>query len=394
MATRVVSLAPFIGSAGAAQAGHLFAHQHLERLAQNSDVTAVSTPLWGNAAALERSGRRYRVVLTDEHPVGSRLRQVKRLVGDPDHTIRPPALTGEVAELVRAADVVELQWSQSLGLAARVAELNPRAVLSAVEHDVVFTQLAGNLQQASEPKRTAMRAQLVRQRLRERSLLRRVDVVTVFRQDDADALRAMLPATTQVVVHSPWLEPTQALGPAEAQSVLFVGAFNRPENTEAVRWFVEQVWPTVLAAHPQAVFTAAGAGMPSELAASLNAQGVETTGYVDSLEPYYEAARGVVAPLQRGGGLKFKVAQAMTAALPVVGTPEAFAGFVLGELTHLRQASPAGMAAQVNELLGDLALARRTGVRCQELAQAQFSFESSHQALLRAWDDARARRAA
>ncbi len=390
--TTVVSLAPFIGSAGAPQAGHLFAHHHLQALAEHAEVVLVSTALWGNESALARGTRSYEVLLTEELPIDHRGRfHLKRFAGDPDHTIRPPSLAGEVTDLVRRADVVELQWSAALALVPLVRALNPAAVVTVVEHDVVFTQLEGHISQAAGLRRWAMHAQWLRQRQRETSYLRQVDTVCVFRSEDAAALRARLPSSTEVITHSPWLEPSRGLGPSAAQEVLFVAAFNRPENQQAVRWFASQVWPVVVASRPEATFTAAGAGMSEELTQWLNARRIATTGYVDSLEPYYERARVAVAPLHLGGGLKFKVAQAMLAGLPVVGTPEAFAGIDLGAYRDLEQTDPAGTADQIIRLLADLDLARAIGAGCRVLAQRQFSFESSHRALVHSWERAATR---
>lgn len=81
----------------------------------------------------------------------------------------------------------------------------------------------------------------------------------------------------------------------------------------------------------------------------------------------------------------------MLAGLPVVGTPEAFSGIDLGGYRDLQQASPTGTAEQVIRLLADHDLARAIGAGCRVLARRQFSFESSHQEMLRSWQRATTR---
>ena len=47
---------------------------------------------------------------------------------------------------------------------------------------------------------------------------------------------------------------------------------------------------------------------------------VEVTGRVKDLEPYYERARLVIAPLRSGGGTRLKILEAMAYGRPVVST--------------------------------------------------------------------------
>ena len=48
---------------------------------------------------------------------------------------------------------------------------------------------------------------------------------------------------------------------------------------------------------------------------------VEVAGWVEDIDPLFDAAMAMVAPLNYGAGLKGKVTQALAAGLPVVTTP-------------------------------------------------------------------------
>jgi len=67
-------------------------------------------------------------------------------------------------------------------------------------------------------------------------------------------------------------------------------------------------------------------GMSDELRRALQRPGVEVLGQVANVADVFERVRLTVAPLRFGAGLKDKVIRSMGAAVPCIGTSEAFAG--------------------------------------------------------------------
>jgi glycosyltransferase involved in cell wall biosynthesis len=115
---------------------------------------------------------------------------------------------------------------------------------------------------------------------------------------------------------------TQAQAQAQAQPVgLFVGgAFYA--NLEGVRWFARNVAPQL-----SCDIYVVGKGFErhrEELAAYPN---MHVVGTVEALHPWYARCSFVVAPIFDGSGMKTKVAEALMYGKPVIGTPEAFAGY-------------------------------------------------------------------
>ena len=157
--------------------------------------------------------------------------------------------------------------------------------------------------------------------------------------------------------------------------VLFIGAMNVEFNVDAVRHFVERIWPLVRSSVPDALFTIAGR-RPTERVRSLTRHpGVEVAGDPD-LDALLCASRVAVSPARIGTGIKVKVAQAIATGLPVVGTPAGLSGF--DHVDCLARASdPETFAQQVVRLLQDGGYRQRVGRACYEVYRDHFWMESA-----------------
>jgi O-antigen biosynthesis protein len=110
--------------------------------------------------------------------------------------------------------------------------------------------------------------------------------------------------------------------------LLFVGNLEYTANIDAIRFFCASVFPSIKREIPYAKLRIVG-NAPSEAVKKLASQDIEVTGYVADLEPFYERSDISIAPLTWGGGLKSKIAEAMSRGLPVVATTTGIAGFGL-----------------------------------------------------------------
>lgn len=102
---------------------------------------------------------------------------------------------------------------------------------------------------------------------------------------------------------------------------LFVGvAFFA--NIQAVQWFIDEVLSFV-----PGHFYVIGKGMDSSLFNNLTDR-VHILGFVNDLSFYYYRAKVIVSPIKIGGGMKTKTAEALMYGKTILGSQEAFEGYV------------------------------------------------------------------
>jgi hypothetical protein len=102
---------------------------------------------------------------------------------------------------------------------------------------------------------------------------------------------------------------------------LFVGIAFFP-NIEGIQWFITNVFP-----HVPGRLVIAGKGMDQVAFQDLTER-VSILGYVDDLSQLYYSARFVVSPIFSGAGMKTKTAEALMYGKTIIGTEEAFEGYI------------------------------------------------------------------
>lgn len=139
----------------------------------------------------------------------------------------------------------------------------------------------------------------------------------------------------------------------ENNTLFFCGDLTYRPNEDAVVYFLEEIFPQVVARHPEVRFIVAGryrgARLPEAVARFPQ---VELMGYVEDLNPQWRRASIFVNPMRTGRGFITKILDAFTAGLAVVSTDflTADLGIVPG-LHFLSAASAEEFAAAVCALL-------------------------------------------
>jgi polysaccharide biosynthesis protein PslH len=102
--------------------------------------------------------------------------------------------------------------------------------------------------------------------------------------------------------------------------ILFVGSMDYHANIDGVVDFAREVWPGLHDSRPELVFTIVGRDPATEVRELRSIAGIEVTGTVDDVRPYYREAIAAIVPLKVGGGSRLKILEAMAAGVPVVST--------------------------------------------------------------------------
>jgi glycosyltransferase involved in cell wall biosynthesis len=104
------------------------------------------------------------------------------------------------------------------------------------------------------------------------------------------------------------------------KSIIFVGAMNYYPNVDAALWFARDVWPRLRSLSPECRLTLVGSDPVPALLGLRGTEGIEVTGTVEDVRPFYRNAGIALAPLRMGGGTRLKILEAMAAGVPVIST--------------------------------------------------------------------------
>lgn len=145
--------------------------------------------------------------------------------------------------------------------------------------------------------------------------------------------RRLGPDRATVLPNIPYVAPGASLPEpcphdSRSRTVLIVGSLKYLVNERGVDRFLQQVWPEVHRACPEAVFRIVGAGMtPAERRRWGGVAGVEPVGFAENLRDEYARAAFTVAPVFEGGGTKIKVLESLAFGRTCVLTRHAHRGF-------------------------------------------------------------------
>lgn len=154
--------------------------------------------------------------------------------------------------------------------------------------------------------------------------------------DEAALFAERQPKSEQSKVHGllngvdvDFFDPTASFKPEdipEKPFISFTGAMDYWANVESVVWFVDNVWPTIVAKHPDCLFYIVGGNPSKEVQQLAQHQGVIVTGRVHDIRPYIAKAKYVVAPMRIARGIQNKVLEAMSLNKSIVCTTMAMEG--------------------------------------------------------------------
>jgi succinoglycan biosynthesis protein ExoO len=184
----------------------------------------------------------------------------------------------------------------------------------------------------------------------EADILSKADVVVAIQDEEAEVFREMVPGR-RVVVSGHWADVRRLPCDEKSNGVMFVGS-NNPSNEHCLRWFIEGIWPKVLAEVPDARLMLYG--RIAEMADFGAFKGVVPVGFVPNLDAAYSSAKVVVNPVILGTGLKIKTVEALGKGKAVVCTSEGCAGMPVedGKAFSTRNGEDA-FASKVATLLKD-----------------------------------------
>jgi len=188
---------------------------------------------------------------------------------------------------------------------------------------------------------------------------------------------AVIPNAADVEYYQP--RPTDPR--PDGRTVVYFGLLSTIPNVDGVVHFVQDIWPRIAAAHPEARCKIIGGRPPPSLLA-LAGPRVELTGFVSDLRPHLAAAAAVVVPLRLGGGTRLKIVEAMAMGKAIVSTTLGSEGIdAVPGRDILVEDEPAAFADAVSRMLAEPGLAVRIGQSARQVAVERYGWSEAAQAL-------------
>jgi glycosyltransferase involved in cell wall biosynthesis len=238
---------------------------------------------------------------------------------------RSAAMRSQIRQLLdrESYDVLhvdQLTMSQYAGMASKHGV---RVVLDA--HDVVSEVVERVSRTAPKLSLERWAARLEKARLRdfEAASCKSADMVLAVTERDRATLSALADERTRVHTIPIGVDCSTSTPTSRRpeKNLLFLGTLFYPPNSDAVEWFLREIYPQVRIRVPDVRFVVAGA-RPSARLRSL-ARGdstVDLIGYVSDLAELYSTSAAMVVPVRAGGGMRVKVLEAFANRVPVIST--------------------------------------------------------------------------
>jgi polysaccharide biosynthesis protein PslH len=136
--------------------------------------------------------------------------------------------------------------------------------------------------------------------------------------------------------------------------LVYTGSMDWLPNEDAVLYFAAEIFPHIRAHYADATFTIVGRRPSDKVRRLAQTTGIQVTGTVDDVRPYYGKATALVVPLRIGGGSRLKILEAMSAGVPVVSSSIGCEGLDVQDGEHLHIADePSQFAQKTIALLQD-----------------------------------------
>jgi GT2 family glycosyltransferase/glycosyltransferase involved in cell wall biosynthesis len=204
-----------------------------------------------------------------------------------------------------------------------------RVIFDTVDLHYLREQREAQLTQDPEVRRKAQEKQL-----REDSLIKEADETWVVSPIEQQMLQENWPNKSIQLV-SNIVDVTGPVTPfALRRDWLFIGGFQHRPNTDAVLFFMEQIYPLVRDRLPDTKFYIIGDKAPPEIVA-LASDRIIVAGLQRDVRAFFDSVRLSVAPLRFGAGIKGKINQSMAFGVPVVATSIAVEGMNVIDHEHV-----------------------------------------------------------
>ena len=159
--------------------------------------------------------------------------------------------------------------------------------------------------------------------------------------------------------------------------LVFLGDMSTPPNNDAVKYFVENIYPEVL--KEQSVkFYVVGRNPSAYIITLKDDSNIIVTGSVDDVRKYLTKGSIFVTPMISGTGIKNKILEAMSMELPVISTSCGISGINGENRVHFLLAdTPDEFKDNILKLIHDEKLREKIGSEARIFVENNYSWKTS-----------------
>ncbi len=162
-------------------------------------------------------------------------------------------------------------------------------------------------------------------------------------------------------------------------TVMFIGSLRHPPNSQALEWFVSNIWDCILSNEPQAKFQIIGSGeLEDSLMQKIKAKSnIEFLGYVKNIYPLLRKCTCLVVPLLSGSGTRLKILEAFSFSIPIISTTIGAEGLPIKHEKNIMLAdTKQDFANETIKLLRDSSLANRIASNGYHVVEKNYNWEN------------------
>ncbi|SDH32805.1 Glycosyltransferase, GT2 family [Pedobacter terrae] len=197
------------------------------------------------------------------------------------------------------------------------------------------------------------------------------DITIAITNDEKELLENYGIAKTTVIpnIHISQ-ENNNAIPFEERSGIIFIGGYAHKPNIDAVKYLSREIMPLVWAKNPTIKLTLLGSN-PNNEVMELASEKIHVTGYLEDVSDYFNNSRVFAAPLRFGAGMKGKIGQSLSYALPVVTSSIGAEGIgLISEQDYLLAATANEFANQILKLYENRALWERISNNAKKLIKS------------------------
>jgi glycosyltransferase involved in cell wall biosynthesis len=218
-----------------------------------------------------------------------------------------------------------------------------------------------------------------RLKVEETQFLREFDAVAAISKEDLAIMRHAAPHERYSVI--PAGVDAEYFSPAKVNPdpnrILWIGTFDWDPNFDAIRHFLANIYPRVLAGRPTVHFDIVGASSERlRTFAAPFSESVSLLGRVPDVRDYLANSAVLLVPLRIGGGMRLKLLEFFAAGKAVVSTSIGAEGNIAQDGVHLHiRDSDEDFADGILALLNSPSLREQLAHNARSLALHEYSWE-------------------